>query len=66
MDRTTSVKAVPAVNHCLHTNWGEERVVDKHSTVYHHGQMTSVEAVARASVVQSLSPRELGRGEGSR
>ena len=62
----TSVKAVPVVNHCLHANWGEERAVDKHSTVYLHGQMTSVEAVARASVVQSLSPRELGRGEGSR
>ena len=61
----TSVKAVPAVNHCRHTNWGEKRAVDKHSTVYHHGQMASVEA-ARASVVQSLSPRELGRGEGSR
>ena len=34
-----------------------------HSTVYLQGQMTSVEAVASASVVQSLSPRELGRGE---
>ena len=62
----TSVTAVPAVNHCLHVNWGEERAVDKHSTVYLYGKMTSVKAVARASVVQSLSPRELGRGEGSR
>ena len=32
-------------NHCLHANWGEERAVDKHSTVYIHGQMTSVKAV---------------------
>ena len=60
----TSVKAVPAVNHCLHANWGEERAVDKHSTVYLHGQMTSVEAVARTSVVQSLYPTRTGEARG--
>ena len=43
-------------------NWGGERLVDKHSTVYLHGQMTSVEE-ASASVVQSLSPRELSKSE---
>ena len=43
-----SVEAVArasVVNHCLNANWGGERAVDKHSTVYLHGQMTSVKAI---------------------